>query len=446
MLRRDLFFFRIFCIIFWVMGTSSFIFEEFIPPLEILKAPILLVADISMVVLCIKLIRDRRDILLISLFVIVGAIVSFMNSVPTLLWVNGIRDYIGMLTALPILRYFFNSNDAAYFKKSFDKQLKIYFFLQAFCVTEQFIRYGANDHGGGAMGNWSSGSISMIIIMLSFYFVLRDWDPDDYLKSLWRNRWYIFFVFPVFLNETKVSFVILAVYFVLLFPLTKKSFVKLLIAIPVMIISFIMLVSLYLWATGDENDVASVDYIANYLTGGDDAEELIDLADYAVEFVELSVEEWNYADLPRFIKFGILPDALNDSEGGILLGAGFGHLKGGTTLEQTKFHDEHLPLLYGTNPMLNMIAVPLGLVGLVWAFFWFKYALAFSKRAGWQPLRLKLMLLFITLLSFLYISYFRYIVPCIVFYYLCVASTYKVSEDDEESDKAKEDIVGQLPA
>ncbi len=444
MIRRDLFFFRIFCIIFWVMGTSSFIFEEFIPPLEVLKAPILLIADIMMVVLGVKLLRDRRDIILISIFVGVGAIVSMMNHVPTVLWVNGIRDYVGMLMALPIVRYFLKSNEAAYFKKSFDKQLFIYLAIQAFCVTEQFVRYGANDHGGGAMGNFSSGSISIIIILISFYFVLKNWDPDDYAKSLWRNRWYIFLMFPVFLNETKVSFVVMAVYFFLLFPLTAKSVGKLLIAVPILMVAFMMLVSLYLWATGDTNDVASVEYITNYLTGGDEAEELIDLADYAVEFVELSVEEWNYADLPRFIKFGILPDALNDSEGGLLLGAGFGHLKGGTTLEQTKFHNEHLPLLYGTNPMLNMIAVPLGLLGLVWAFFWFKNAIAFKTRAGDQPLRMKLMLLFITLLSFLYISYFRYIVPCVVFYYLCVVTTYKVNDEDEAINEETENDMPKL--
>ena len=148
------------------------------------------------------------------------------------------------------------------FKASIIKQLNIWLWLQAFCVTEQFIRYGANDHGGGTMGEGASGMVSMMIYLVSFFLITRNWDSSDYFGSLRRNWKYIFLLYPSFLNETKVSFILLAAYFVLLLKYDRKLLLRMTYILPLSVLVFIGLGSLYLNLTRQEADeVLSAEFL-----------------------------------------------------------------------------------------------------------------------------------------------------------------------------------------
>lgn len=441
MIKRDNFYFNVFCVTFWVMAVSNFIIEEIIPSIEWFRSLRILLSDIVLLWLGLVTLRNKTDKWLIGIFVFLGILSSIVNKVPTLLWINGFRDYIPLLFGLSVLRYFFTSNQSADFRKSFDRQLKIFLIIQAFCVTEQFIRYGANDAGGGSLGFGSSGNISICIIFISFYFICKNWDGENYMKSLWRNRLYIFLLFPVFLNETKVSFVLLFVYFLLLYPFNIKSIGKIIIAGPIFAIIAVSTYLMYMWATGGENDFTSSGFIHTYLTGGENAEDMMELAETAVDYVEEASatwdeNEWAYVDIPRIIKFPLLWTALEDSKGGLILGAGVGHLKGGTTVDQTEFAKNHIPLLYATRMTIHLIILPLGLIGLIWIIIWYKHSLRFKTRVGPMALQIKLFLLFLAILNFFYHDSFRYIITCIVFYYLCLATTYPVKSEKVNNEES----------
>ena len=425
MIRRDPFYFRLFCIIFWMVGVSSFVIEEILPFLDSLKQVIMLVSDVIILILGLVTLKTKKDKILIVAFAVLGVLSSVVNKVPAVLWVNGFRDYIPFLMLLPLIRYFMTCDESARFRESFDRQLKYFLILQAFCVTEQFILYGANDAGGGSLGFGYSGTISMVIILLSFYFVSKNWDGDNYLRSLWENRLYVFLMFPVFLNETKVSFLLLLVYFLLLYPFKIQSIGKMLIALPVVLIVAAGLAWAYMWAT----NMDELYDLGDYLSGGTDPEEVIELAEMAIELTESEDFDAFELDIPRFLKLTMMPGALERTRGGLVLGAGLGHMKGWTTLERTPFARENGALLFGTRMSAHMFFLSLGILGMIWVCFWYWDALDFKKKEANLALQTKLFLLMVAVLGFFYSDSFRYIVPCIVFYYLSMTSSYALKQD-----------------
>lgn len=435
MINRDKLYFRIFCILFWVMAVSNFVLDEFIPAIgESGRDPINSILNALFLVFGLLTLRKKSDGILIGVFIFLGITSSIINAVPTGVWFNDLRRVVPTFLVLPVVRYFFTCEDSEHFRESFDKQLKIFLILQAFALTEQFLRYGANDHGGGTLGNWNSGNISLSIILISFYFVCKNWDGENYLSSLWNNRLYVFLLFPVFLNETKVSFLVLAFYFILLFPFNIRSVGKLLIAIPVAIIMSVGLIAFYMWAIDARDDVYAEGFIDTYLTGGNTAGEIMEDAAEAVDFVEELVNqvdegEWLFLDVPRFMKLGLIPSLLEDAKGGYLLGAGLGHLADFT--HPTKFTNEHMIALFGTRTMVHYNLFPLGILGLIWAFFWYKNILSMSSRPLPMSMRVKLMLLTVIILTFFYNEYFNLKIGCIIFYFICLSNTYPLKKDEK---------------
>ncbi|MCH5220423.1 MAG: hypothetical protein J1F20_07620 [Muribaculaceae bacterium] len=444
MIERDPLYFRIFCITFWVMAVGNFVFEEILPFLRSYTLTLTLLSDIVILFLGLVTLRERSDKILISIFFVLAVISTYLNHVPFVLAVNGMRDYLAFLFCLPVVRYFFICKNSDRFRESIDKQLKIFLILQAFCIVEQFIRYGAGDNVGGSLGNMNSGIISISIIYISFYFVTKNWNSDNYFQNLWDNRLYIFLLFPVFLNETKISLVLLMVYFVLLIPYNKYSIGKILISLPLLIVVFALMIGAYMLATGGDQDITSDGFINEYLTGGENADEIMDLAETAIDFVEEATDTWDesdwaYVDIPRIMKLPLLATALEDSQGGWLTGAGVGHFKGGNTLEKTQFADDHIGLLFGTRMMLIFIGLPLGILGIIWLFFWYKNVLRFRFRFGDKPMKRKLFLLFLVIATLLYQDTFRYIIPCIIFYYISLSTVYPLHKEQNNGQSSRID-------
>ena len=349
----------------WALLTFGFISEELLPPLIPLRSVVLLLTDIIFLFLGIYSLRDRRDIFVLVSFLIIGAISCNLNHLGLIFSFNGTRDFFGLLFAVPICRWFLTSKYREQFISSFDKQLLIFLFLQAFCMTWQFIRYGANDHGGGSMGYGYSGIVSTLIYIISFYLLSKRWRYGNYLDEVVRNKMYFILLYPTFLNETKISFIFLLAYFLLLFPFEWRTVFKLVMAVPIMIVGMLGLGIAYLSITGQNMESVFTQEAMDEYMIGEDPEELLELAQF-IQDGTYDVEDIGNIDVPRFTKIIFIPEALSDCVGGIMFGAGLGQFKGGTVMELTPFAAEWQWLLTGSLPFLFSVVIQLGILGLIW--------------------------------------------------------------------------------
>ena len=427
--------------VFWVLGTIGFVCDEIISPLESLRPYVLLACDALLILLGLACMRHRTDVVLV---VTLGVLI-IVSSVPFngLSWkhaFNGGRVFISAMFVYPIFRYFWdNAKRHDHFVKTLDKNLFLFLALQAFCVTYQFFLYGAGDHGGGSLGDLHSGTISMLIYLISFYLLKKNLDHKHFWYSLWENKMYIILLFPTFLNETKVSFVLLLLYFVLLLPIDRRFFIRTVVIAPILAMVFFVGYSVYrvtyqgefAGTSADNVDIFSEEYLLEYM--------LMDIEN-AEEDATWNMENsaTGLADLPRATKFLLLAQFEEDHPGHIPLGFGVGHFKGGTKLDHTDFFYEYEWYLVGTIPYLIHIYLQLGLVGVIWFFtFWI---LMFVRKPDLYQERdwnLHLFIALLIALNLVYIEAMRNPVFCIPLYGLIVAGWHggcKKKDEDEEID------------
>lgn len=356
---------------FWLLACHGFIISDIAPSLQPLVNVIRLYCDIVFLLLGLISLRNRHDIFMTIMIVLLIITSKYVNHQGIIEALNGSRLYIPLMVSIPIIRYMLSSANAKRFVKSFDRQLMIFLYIQAIIIPFQFIRYGANDFVGGSFGNGGSGQVSTMIYVVSFYLLNKRWDFDkSWLANFAENKRYFFLLFPTFLNETKISFVFLFLYFLLLIKRDGKFFMRILLLSPIVAVLIVGLGYVYLNASQqDADNVLSMEYIDTYLTGGEDADELIDLA-ILIQDEDLIAEDHTLwaLDLPRFVKLYKVRDALEDSGGGLMLGAGVGQFKGGSIIGRSHFAKKNNWLLQGSVVGLFWILIELGILGAIWIF------------------------------------------------------------------------------
>ena len=418
----------------WALLCFGFVAEELIPPLASAKSAVYLLCDFVFLVCGLYTLRNRRDIIVFGSFVVLGVVSACLNHLGFVFTVNGARDFFGLLFAAPIIRFMLTSRHRERFIESFDKQLYIFLWIQAFCMTEQFLRYGANDHGGGSMGYGFSGIASTSIYIISFYLISKKWKFGNYWGELAKNKVYVFLLYPTFLNETKISFLFLLAYFLLLLKFEWKTVFKLLVSTPMIIVGMIGAGVAYLGITGQAMEaVFSEDAMEAYMVG-EDPEGLMEVAELIQDEVYTIEDMGGVVDIPRFTKIVFVPEALSYSSGGILFGAGLGQFKGGTVIEMSKFASEWQWLLSGSLPLSFSILIQLGIVGFVWFVFNIVTLMA-PRSASLLGINIKCFIWIIILLILLYNDSLRFFPFTFILFYIAMRGYVFSSGSDGESVK-----------
>lgn len=440
MVEKYKLYYRVFIAIFWIAMTFGFISEELFPFIEPLRPLVFLAVDGMAFLLGVATLRQRGDIIVaVSYLVLAVGSTIVINHYSIVTLVNGSRDFIGLVMMVPVLRYFLTCKYSGEFRRSFDRQLKIWLWVQAFCITWQFIRYGANDHGGGSMGYGASGIVSMLIYLVSFYLVTRHWDASRYWDSLKQNKVYIILLYPTLLNETKASFIMLVIYFLLLVKIDRLTIIKIVCSLPLGIAALCGIGLAYFDITDqDPEEVLSMDFFQNYFYGED--------LDFLVEVgwliqdgeMEIDPDNWWTLDIPRFAKPVLITPMLRDeTSGGVWLGAGVGQFKGGQVMSATPFARNNQWLLQGSKILLFFIYVQLGIVGLIWL-------LAVLGRDLWPrvnrhipySLPVQLFVVMDMLMIFIYNDSIRVLSFCIVFFYIAL-SVQPLKHQTENTESAE---------
>lgn len=359
---------RLFFIGFWLATCTGFMSDLFWHhgDSSILRTISLLVVDMILLFLAVCTVRKAFDIIFISFFLVISFFSTcILNHSGFFSWINGLRYFFGMLFLVPILRYFFeNETRHDLFVKSLDKQLLIFLWLQVPAILFQFFNYGAGDRVGGTMGDGFSGVISISIYVTSFYLLSKRIDRNNILQSLYKNWTLIFLLFPTFLNETKVSFILLIVYFILLMPLDRKYIIRMTFLVPV--IALLVGIGSYFYmssVTGTEKLELSEEFFENYF----DAD--LDDLEGAIEYAEKNYSET--FDVPRIAKFAIIPMVFSAHPGHHILGFGTNIYAHGAHMEASAFYEEYDWLLNGTSPWLFSIYMQLGILGTLWTIIYF---------------------------------------------------------------------------
>ncbi len=429
MIERNLFYYRIFIVIFWIEACYGFVSEELLPfaHLDALQSPLFFLADVVLVVLGFKTITLLRDKIILWSFVAIAVLSTLViNHIGMIPLVNGSRQFIGMLFFIPILRYLLTCDQGAVFKQKIDKHLYIFLCIQSVCLVEQFVRYGAGDHGGGSMGNGYSGPISTLICMISFYLASQNWDEENYFASLKANRKYIFLLFPVFLNETKISFIYIAIYFILLYRYKVQNIGKIVLFSPIFIAAILGLYNVYAYVTnvGDKN-VFSAEYLNAYLVGND-IDEIITYSQMAADD-EFEDDYLWFIDVPRFLKVFLIPETLSKTNGGMTFGAGMGQFKGGSTLEKTRFSTENKWVLNGSIFMIYIYMIQLGVVGLLWGLISFIAVIRNHGSTIKYALQNRIFIIAVYIAALVYLPMLTFLPFAVIFYYICTVSTIPVA-------------------
>ena len=172
-------------------------------------------------------------------------------------------------------------------------------------------------------------------------------------------------LFPTFLNETKVSFILLLMYFFLLFPINRDYIRRVIMIMPVVVI--LMGGALWVYVETVERSDEMLDpkfLMEEYLYGDYTVEELAGAVDWLMDNETI----------------GFIPYIIDENGDHWLVGLGLQGYNGSVNMTQTKVVEEYNWFFLGTNPYVCHIIVQLGLLGLAWAIIY--YFLLYTSRPG----------------------------------------------------------------
>ncbi len=419
--EKDKLYVNIFLVAFWIRVSFSFLCEEISPALETLESFVFLLSDVILIAIGLYSLRKKWDIIFALAFIVAGYWVTCVhNQYSFSFYINGLRDFIYILFLLPLFRYVYQSQSRCQiFCKSLDKNLYVFLWVQFVCILYQFFKYGANDYGGGSMGLGFTGMVSTLIYIISFYLMKKRILQDDkgYFRNLVKNKDLIFLLIPTFLNETKISFIYLVLYFLLLLPFDRKLIMRLLIACPILAVLVCVAYWGYIKATGNTGDITSLQYYTEMYLIAEDTDTSLDWAEYLYETDEAALD-----DLPRITKMVLIPDLNREYPGHDITGYGIGQFKGGTTLTATKFYSDNEWFLRGSVPYLFHLYIQFGLIGLGF-FVWSLIRLFAFRRQGVKHDKGIIAVIYIILLvTMIYNDALRFAFMCIPLFYILLQS------------------------
>lgn len=411
--------------VFWILGCFSYPLQEVVPGIHsAINSYVLMLGDAIILLIGLWTLRARIDIFLLVSLLVISIISMSVNHMSVSQYLNGIRFYVGMVFILSTIRYLLATRTRIeYFIPLFEKSLYIFLLIQFPIMVQQCIRWGAFDNVGGSLGWMMSGPISTLLYVISFFLMLRRWDFDkSYGANLKQNFILLLLLVPSMLNETKISFVYMLLYFLLLVPLDRKFIKRLIIITPIAALFIAGTISIYNKMMGNPFDTSRADGLsmAEYVLGQDQMREAV--LDGTVEQVIPYIEE-EVLDMARGLKFAAIPIVIQSSPHALWLGFGPSQFKGGNVMEETDFSKEFKWMIMGTYISIIMFQIDLGLLGVLWLIFYIFVLFRTFRRVQFREKRLVAFMAIIFVLDLLYMQAHTIQVFMIVFTYIIMMSS-----------------------
>lgn len=353
---------NILLIVFWVMGTYAFVIDETLGGSPGAELAVRLAAQAVLIILGTLLLRSRIDIAILGTFcAITFYSTCLVHHYPLFTWVDGLRMYVPFLFILPILRYILTlEKSRRYFVALFDRSLLIFLWLQFPCIILQTLLYSNPDMRGGSLGWMCSGEVTTLIYVISFYLMLRHWDYSrSYFSNVGQHWIYLFLWLPSLMNETKISFVFIALYLLLLIPMDRQYAKRLIYILPILA-AFMGLAYVVYSSSISSSSLNKEGSLAFYMIGD---EFFLDKIEKAEERGLLDIDD---DDMPRGLKLIATPALMDRNEHTWPWGFGLGQVKSGDAADKTLLGRYYNWLIKGTKMQLHMFWLEAGLVGVAW--------------------------------------------------------------------------------
>jgi hypothetical protein len=258
---------------------------------------------------------------------------------------NGIRESLFFFASLVVVYDLYESPHRLMFIRVFSRFLIVLAIAQIPVAFLQFLKYGAGDLVGGTYGTaGGSGYLSQLLFLVTFYFVVRYASLGDGTHfSATRMLLFLPALIPCAINETKISFLLLAVFLILMISSPRKIYR----AVPLLILGAAMLFLLnyyYTETVADAQGIFDQDYIEKYL---------------------LTNPTERGGDLPRFQRVIIMFRMMGDDVGSILLGMGYGVLGGGNIMNVSRLGRTLYYLVTGSRILLFRVWIQGGALAVI---------------------------------------------------------------------------------
>ena len=337
-----------------------------------------LMLGVDIIVFYVGLVNLKKN--KVNLFFILAAIsicsINYLfHDYDVLTFVNGLREILLVFLVFSFYESLTFSKHIILMEKYIQKFIFIFLIIQIPVTLYQFVIFGAGDQVGGTMGNGNSGVLTLTTILMVYVRI-------KYLRTTIGIKAYYnaLFLLPLFVNETKISFILIPLMFLCLSNIKKISTI-----IPSLLgglLIFLLLNSLYTnQGRKSENPFSEMfnsDFLENYLFKDDIPEG---------------------SDIPRFTKIFISISFLNRDPIDFLFGKEVGAFKGGTTLSRSNFATQYNWLLLGSRPYIFFLLITGGwlLLSLTISFFAYKFWATRGKHWDGQFILLVIAFLIIVL-------------------------------------------------
>lgn len=347
---------------FFILGVVSFkgALFEYLPSLQRVDTYLLLGSDILIAALGLSALTEAPKVVVWSMitFLCISSLSYLMGPMDNLwMHINGLREIINIYFLFLFFYSLFNNGYQYYFNSIFKYFTYLFLFLQIPFSILQFMKHGASDDVGGTLGAGYSGILTLSIFILVYYLIENNnHNRPDFSKLKYLASKSYFFI-PVFLNETKITFILIPIFILSIVGFRKlKSLAFAVIMGGGMLFLFANLFtgygnkSFHASEKNPINEIYNEDYLKEYLSGNPTGEEV---------------------DVPRFTKLMIGVQLLSREQSSLFFGQEYGAFKGGTTMGITSFAAKYFWLLQGSRPYLFYILITGGISLLILILFLF---------------------------------------------------------------------------
>lgn len=259
--------------------------------------------------------------------------------------INGLRDPAAFFASLIVVYDLYHSEYGAVMLHRFTQFLVVFALIQIPVTIIQFYQYGAGDGVGGTYGTGGgSGYITQLLFIICFFFAVRFASLQDGTSfSLKRLPLLLPVLLPCAINETKISFILLGV-FIILVSGSRQRMVR---SLPLLALGAALVVVLnhfYSTTVEDTRAIFDLNFVEKYLVTNETA---------------------TGGDMPRFQRLVFMFRMMGDDVGSVLLGMGYGVLGGGNIVGVSRIGRSLYYLITGSRILLFRAWIQGGLIAVI---------------------------------------------------------------------------------